>query len=202
MRFLPHSLLVFAICCVAARAESDEAPNSDLEVALKHDQLREIAQRNPQAEVYRLTIKRSFGPVLVFELEQNSLSVRKVRLIEEQDKGEFTTAFRLVRKSSIPLESEEFRNFQVLLQASSFWELPAAEWMEPGLDGSSWKLEAVKAGKYHSVIRQSPFTKGPETPLSDDVKKLNPERALFEGRLVAAFVYLWGLAGDANEQLY
>ena len=202
MRIPCHIIAMVIFSSGAVRSQSVETSSPSLDTVLNRDALTDIAERNPKAEVYRLTVERSFGPVLVFEIEQQVLNVRKVRLIENQEMGKFMTSYRLVRNSDVRLESEEFANFKALLEASLFWDLPTEEWMEAGMDGSSWTLEGVKAGKYHAVKRSSPLTIGPQTPLGSDVKRLAPERALLEGRLVAAFVYLWGLAGDSNEKLY
>ena len=202
MRAFYYCLLLLFFVCLEAKTEDVDQLPPELAAALEQDKLSDIAVRNPKAELYRLTVQRSFDPALVFEIDEDAVYVRKVRAIQKQDKDEFTTSYRLVKNSRVKVESQEYKNFQTLLEASSFWDLPTSDWLEPGLDGSSWKLEGIKAGKYHCVERSNPFIKGSNTPLNDDLKKLSQERALFEGRLVAAFIYLWGLSGDANEQLY
>jgi hypothetical protein len=202
MRLFYHIAVLLFLFCSVAKSENGELPSSELASALQLDNLADITARNPKAELYRLTVERSFDSVLVFEIDQDALYIRKARAIHNQEADNLTTTYRLVRNSRIKLESEAYKSFQTLLEASSFWNLPTSDWLEPGLDGSSWKLEGIKAGKYHCVERSNPFIKGLNTPLNENLKSLPQERALFEGRLVSAFMYLWGLSADANEVLY
>ncbi len=176
--------------------------SQDISAFLKQDNLKESAAKYPKTEMYRLSVDRSFDPALIFEIDSDAIFLKKVRLVQERKGDEFTSSFRLVRDSRIPIDAEEHRGFKILLAASSFWSLPSEDWQSPGLDGSSWVLEGIKDGKYHRVERSSPFNEAAGTPLNDDLKKLAPERIYSEGRLVALFTYLWGLSGEANEKLY
>lgn len=166
------------------------------------EDLKTLAAENPKAEVYRLTVDRAFDPGLVFEMDRDAIFLRKTRLVEERKGNSIATSYRVVRKSRIPIDPEEFTAFGVLLEAGSFWNLPTDDWRTSGLDGSGWVLEGVRDGKYHRVIRSNPFVKGAGTPLEDDLKKFSPERAYAEGRLIAAFMYFWSMSGEANEKLY
>lgn len=203
IRLVAIVLLVAWGCLLGAESqdipleEDPPRPVADWQVDLKA-----LAAKNPKAETYRLTVQRSFDPDLVFEMESEAIFLQKTRRSTGVMSDSMVTTYRVVRDSRLPIEPEEFKAFRTLLRASSFWNLPTEDWQSLGLDGSSWVLEGVKDGKYHRVERSNPFIHGTGTPLDGDLKKLPPDRIYSEGRLIAAFMYLWALSGEANEKLY
>lgn len=176
-----------------------QAEEDGLKAVLKLEDLEALAKRNPEAELYRLTVNRSFDPVLVFEIDKDAIFLKKARRIQEEI---FHVSFRLVRDSRIPLEGEEYASFGMLVKASSFWKLPTEDWMPPGLDGSSWVLEGVKEGKYHRVERGNLFYNADVLQLDEEMGRLSPGRLYSEGRLAALFTYIWALSGDTTGELY
>lgn len=192
--------LFLTLCGSLFSSESDASPDTDS--FPKQEDLKEIAAKNPKVEFYRLTVSRSFDPILVIEIGGDAILLQKVRQIEERVGDSFDSSLRLVRNSRIPIDPGEFNGFKTLQEAGSFWDLPGEDWQPLGLDGSTWVLEGIKNGKYHRVERSNPFIPCARSPLEDDLKKLSPERAYSEGRLIAGFMYLWGLSGEANEKLY
>lgn len=192
--------LFLILCGSLFSSEIDASP--DTGSFSKPEDLREIASKNPKVEFYRLSVSRSFDPILVIEIGGDAILLQKVRQIEERVGDSFDSSLRLVRNSRIPIDPGEFNGFKTLLEGGSFWDLPGEDWQPLGLDGSTWVLEGIKNGKYHRVERCNPFIPCARSPLEDDLKKLSPERAYSEGRLIAGFMYLWGLSGEANEKLY
>jgi hypothetical protein len=197
MRFLPFFVALFGISLSGLSGE-ETFPTNRTEVLPEVD-LKEVAKKNPKAELYRLTVTRSFDPLLRFEIDEQAIYVRKVRISNEET---FANKGKLVRDSRLKLEAREFANLRSLLEACEFWELPEADWSSPGLDGSDWIFEGVKAGKYHCIRRASPFKPALNTPLAEDLEQLTRLRAYNEGRLTGVFLYLWALTGEASEEVY
>lgn len=192
--------LISALALEYSHAQDDDPLEKSAVKLLKLPNLKQLASENKKVEIYRLTVGRSFHPLLIFEIGKDAIYVYKVRVASNED---FSRSLRVVRNSRVGFETHEFTALLSLLEAGRFWNLPSEAWLSAGLDGSSWTLEGIKDGKYHCIARSNPFLPfGENTPLKDDVSRLTPERAYSEGRLTAAFIFLWTLSGEASEELY
>ena len=56
----------------------------------------------------------------------------------------------------VELSKEQVGQFEALVRASNFWELPTHNAEKGGFDGSQWILEGVKDQKYQIVDRWTP----------------------------------------------
>lgn len=198
------ALLLFSRCISLA----DENPESQLPELFAEIDLQELAATNKDAQVYRLTVIRSFDDPMQFLLSRgkhdfaHDLEVKKVR---REASGPVYLYTKLVRDSRLKLKSEETRSFAALLEAAGFWSMPEGDHRRQGLDGSTWILEGIRDGKYHKVSRENPFL---EVKTFEEVEKhsglppLTAGQAYGEGLLAAAFAYLWALAGETGEELY
>ena len=165
------------------------------------DDLAAAAKEKPKAQLYRLTVERAFDPVVVIELscgEDRTLRIRRTdRKVNEQDGTVSYT--RLAEASSIKATPQEIASFLTLIAGSEFWKTPAADWREPGLDGSTWTLEGVRDGQYHKVTRINPFVAAKFAAAPPTWEKLGPERSYAEGLLSAALAWLWARSGSPGE---
>jgi len=168
---------------------------------LQLDDLAAAAKEKPKAHSYRLTVERAFDPIVVIELscgEDGTLRIRRTdRRVDEKDGTVSYT--RLAEDSSIKATPQEIASFLTLIDGSEFWKAPAADWREPGLDGSTWTLEGLRDGQYHKVTRINPFVPAKFAATAPAWKKLGPERSYAEGLLSAAFAWLWALSGSPGE---
>ncbi|PTX99261.1 hypothetical protein DB345_02475 [Spartobacteria bacterium LR76] len=168
---------------------------------LQLDDLSEAARQKPAAQYYRLTVERSFDPVVVIELscgDDGTLRIRRIDRKVDEQKGTVTYT-RLTEDSTIKASPQEIAAFRTLIDGSEFWKAPAADWREPGLDGSTWTLEGIRDGQYHRVTRINPFVAAKFATTAPGWEKLGPERSYAEGLLSAAFAYLWALGGSPGE---
>lgn len=168
------------------------------------DDLAAAAKENPRAQLYRLTVERSFDPVVVLELscgEDGTLRVRRTDRRVNHDDGTVRYT-RLTEDSSIKVSPQQTASFLDLIAASDFWKAPADDWREPGLDGSTWTLEGVRDGQYHKVTRSSPFAAASLSATAQTLEKLGPGRCHAEGLLGAVFAYVWALAGSSGDPMY
>lgn len=168
---------------------------------LKLDDLAEAARQKPAAQYYRLTVQRAFDPVVVIELscgEDRTLRIRRTDRKVDEKEGTVTYT-RLAEDSSLQASPPEVASFLTLIGGSEFWKAPAADWREPGLDGSTWTLEGIRDGQYHKTTRINPFVPAKFAATAPGWEKLGPERSYAEGLLSAAFAYLWALGGSPGE---
>jgi hypothetical protein len=122
------------------------------------DDLKEMAKKNGDIQIYRLLVERAFDSPLMFELiySRNSQTL-VVKKSNREARGPRVAYTKLIKNSSLKLQEQEIKSFLAILSACSFWTLPTEEWQFPGLDGSSWTLEAIKDGKYHKLVRSNPY---------------------------------------------
>lgn len=200
--FLSAFLLTSSISVYSKEDELKDTQTAIVSL-FEMDDLKEIAEKNKNIQIYRLLVERAFDPPLMFELvysgNSQTLTVRKSN---REVSGSLAAYTKVTRNSILKLQSQEIKSFLALLSACSFWALPAKEWQLQGVDGSTWTLEAIRDGKYHKVVRSNPFTPIEKSTTSEERKAIGIERAYSEGLLTSAFVYLWVLSGEAVEELY
>lgn len=168
---------------------------------LQLDDLAEAARRAPKAQYYRLTVERAFDPVVVIEIScggDGTLRIRRTDRKVDEQKGTVSYT-RLTEDSSIKASPQEVASFLTLIEGSEFWKTHAADWREPGLDGSTWTLEGIRDGQYHKVTRINPFVPAKFATTAPGWEKLGPERSYAEGLLSAALAWLWALGGSPGE---
>jgi hypothetical protein len=168
---------------------------------LQLDDLAEAARQKPAAQYYRLTVERSFDPVVVIELSCGDDGTLRIRRTDRKvNEKEGTVSYtRLAEDSSLKASPQAVASFRTLIDGSEFWKAPAADWREPGLDGSTWTLEGIRDGQYHKITRMNPFVAAKFAATAPGWEKLGPERSYAEGLLSAAFAYLWALGGSPGE---
>lgn len=200
------ALLFLAFPALCLRSEDPEAPLARL---FEESDLTKLAAEQKDVQVYRLTVLRSFDDPLQILIESDAGSsqviVKKVRRESSGPEYRYT---RLTRDSRFKIAEEAVKTLEVLLTAAEFGKMPGTDERFPGLDGSTWTLEAVRGGTYHKVVRDNPFL---SVRLFEDLEKhgqtvqlptLNPPQAYGQGLLAAVFSYLWALSGEDAEKLY
>lgn len=106
------------------------------------------------AECYRLGIETSLAPQhRVYRMQRSAGEVPRFVAHffvfgPSRDEAAATT-------HEITVEEPLWRAFDSLLAAARFWDVPT-ENGRCGLDGSTYTLEAAKAGRRHRVVRWSP----------------------------------------------
>lgn len=197
MRAIFSALLIFCLG-LPGLARAGEGSWKNL---LQLDDLAAAAKRNPKAQLYRLTVERSFDPVVVIELscgEDATLRIRRTDRKVNETKGTVSYT-RLTEDSSTKATPHEVAAFLTLIEGSEFWKAPAADWREPGLDGSTWTLEGVRDSQYYKVTRINPFVPAKFAATALAWEKLGSERSYAEGLLSAALAWLWARSASPGE---
>ena len=109
---------------------------------------------NAYAHSYRFFWLRSFDNPIALRLLPNNdgSAILNVKVTDGEGgygPGQLTTNKTL---NITKVQVDEFLN---LLDQANFWYLPTME-EKRGLDGATWVLEGIKAGKYQIVIKWSP----------------------------------------------
>jgi hypothetical protein len=159
--------------------------------------------KNKALEVYRITIYRSFYSPMMFTLSIDEgagwLQVQKARLeVEAEEVGLWPT--KVIRNSRFKLNRGEVKSILSLLSAADFWKLPSDDLRPGGLDGSEWRVEGVKRGRYHITVRSNPLELPSE--MGGYFPVLPPDRMHREGCLTATCLFIWALANEADEPIY
>jgi hypothetical protein len=106
------------------------------------------------AECYRLSIETSLAPQhRVYRMQRSPIKESNfvAHFFVFGEKRNEATA----RTYKITIEEPLWCAWDALLTAARFWEMPT-EHRSCGLDGSTYTLEAWKAGRSHKVLRWSP----------------------------------------------
>jgi hypothetical protein len=106
------------------------------------------------AECYRLSIETSLAPQhRVYRMQRSAGEVSRFVahfFVFGASRDEATA-----RTHEITLEEPLRSAFDALLAAARFWDMPTEDG-RCGLDGSTYSLEAWKAGRRHKLVRWSP----------------------------------------------
>jgi hypothetical protein len=103
-------------------------------------------------EIYRLLWLRSFDAPMAFRWIVKADGTSELVTKKTDGQGGYEPG-TLVLNRSTQIDVRETRDLLVALTRLSFWDLPADEGGELGLDGSQWFIEGVKDGKYHQIKR-------------------------------------------------
>jgi hypothetical protein len=149
------------------------------------------------AECYRLSIQTSLAPQhRVYRMQRSADEVSRFVahfFIFGASRDEATA-----RTHEMTLEEPLWTALDALLTAARFWDIPT-ENGRCGLDGSTYALEAWKAGRKHKVVRWSPtpiFSGGELIAVVTDYLERLGELAVLEcdveirGRYVPEYVPL------------
>jgi hypothetical protein len=109
----------------------------------------EPLQPGEVSETYRFTWIGSFHPEIIIRAESQD---RGVELLVK-DRGHPSRAARWRR---VQIKQRQWKSLLSALEKAHFWEL-AAEEEACVSDGADWVLEGLKDGRYHVVIRCSPY---------------------------------------------
>jgi hypothetical protein len=149
------------------------------------------------AECYRLSIETSLAPQhRVYRMQRSADEVP--RFVAHFFVFGASRNEAVAKTHEISLEDPLWSAFDSLLGAARFWDLPTAE-ERCGLDGSTYTLEAWKAGRRHKVVRWSPnpiFSGGELVAVATDYLERLGELAVLEcdaelrGRYVPDYVPL------------
>lgn len=179
--------------------------------------LEALAKKDSDIELYRLQVIRAFDPPLVFRLEiwnnntQGMLFTKKAR--QEVRDGELV-ATKIVKNSHIKVSEPQIRSFIQLITRANFWILPKKDWkttisskgepVENSIkDGSNWVIEGVKGGQYRRLDRILPTSTSILESLPKEIQEqLGTTRAMSEGILVSACIWLWIMGDEADEKIY
>lgn len=193
-------IIFFGVFASIAQAADDDPSTNALLKLFKEEPLakfKDVTKDKP-LEIYRVIVSRSFHAPLMFTLEMEEdggwLRVQKARL-EEISVGFEPT--KVLRNSRFKMTRAEVENVRKLIEDAAFWKLPSEDWRSPGLDGSGWRVEGAKQGRYHFTERASPLG----VPHSSEAT-LSAERMHQEGCLTAVCLYIWAWAGETNEPIY
>lgn len=190
-RILILSAIISLSLCGFSVAATPESAFGGKDLAL-------LATTSKDAHTYRLTVLcPSQAPVLI-EVSANSETPSLiVRKIQSESKGPGTKRTYLISSKVIKLSKKQLGILLKELDSASFWTLPCADWKSPGPGGSTWKLEAVRDGKYHQITRCSPFRAVSKSCPEKKTMSQDCERACHEGDLLCVLNCLWKLSGQS-----
>jgi hypothetical protein len=148
-------------------------------------------------ECYRLSIETSLAPQhRVYRMQRSAGEVS--RFVAHFFIFGASRDEAAARTHEMTLEEPMWSAFDALLAAARFWDMPT-ENRRCGLDGSTYTLEAWKAGRRHKVVRWSPnpiFSGGELIAVVTDYLERLGELAVLEcdaemrGRYVPEYVPL------------
>lgn len=144
-------------------------------------------------EKIRLTVLRSFHAPLMFTWyprplgQESALVVKRLRVLRDDD-GEVTYQ-GLDFNQRLVLRPAQGRLLKEALGRSPIYELPQADWMEPGLDGALWVFEVPDEEGSIVIARHSPLS-----PMVH-IFEVQAERLVREMHLASFGLMLWTLSG-------
>ncbi len=164
--------------------------------------LQALAAANKQAHTYRLTVARkALSPVLIEVSANNQSPSLTVKEIQSESKGPGSKRTYLVKTKVVKLSKAQLDRLLKELDEASFWTLPCADWKSPGAQVTSWKLEAVRDGKYHQITRCDPFRAVNKSCPQKKEMSQNCKRACDEGDFLCVLSCLWKLSGQSCQGL-
>ena len=122
-------------------------------IALQEPSLYEFSN-DYQVHSYRFLWLRTFDNPIALRLllKNDGSAILNVKVTN--GKGGYNPG-QLTENQTLNITKVQVDNFLELLNHANFWDLPTMDGKE-GLDGTTWTLEGVKAGKYQLVVRWSP----------------------------------------------
>lgn len=195
--------LLVVFCSITEKTLSQDESSVSLGDLLRPGSLQKRGEQDKETRSYRLTIERSFDPMIIIQLSGSGNNYNLSVWETNRTISNYTVRYTKIVESKLRmLSKQEASSFLMLISNCAFWELPGDEWREEGMDGSTWTLEGVDNGKYHKVVRSNPFIPAKHGAKSGILKEMGAERAYSEGLLAASFVYLWSASGKMGEHLY
>lgn len=179
--------------------------------------LKGLAKKNSEAEIYRLKIIRPFDPCLVFEIHVTKTSgeaILSIRKSVRKTKDENSSLVEEFESRKRHLSIKELASFLNLMKEGDFWRLPEKDWKDTAItsgkpfsdaikDGSEWTLEGVKAGNYQIIRRLAPISAAVYNDFpSDIIEQYKVKRAMSEGIIISACLWMWIISGETEEEIY
>lgn len=126
---------------------------------------------SPEVESYRFLWGRTFHRPISVRLDMRAgrsgmLTIR----IGQGETGSPGSLRGSVQTSTRELAEDQIEAFRTAMQASFWTTTPYGHGDQAGADGSTWLIEALQAGQYHSVQRWSPMNSS--EPDKEAVKRI------------------------------
>jgi hypothetical protein len=145
--------------------------------AMEEPSLYRLSQREPAAQVYRVTYLPPYSPYLALKLEVHSdgsglLELKKMEQVYVHSGDSDYVPGRMVRKATFIISRKGVNEFQVLLTNIGFWHLPSRGKYTAlgGLGGDMYLYEGADHGSYHVV----------EVPEPDNPSLISPGHYLMK----------------------